>query len=171
MSSLGSYSKTGNAISEKFTVQGDVMLFRELVEKERIVFADSFARWEDAVKKAAEPLLRDGAISELYVEAMLDSIKKHGPYIVIAPQIAMPHAGAGIGVMETSISFMKVEEPVHFSDSSEHDANLIFVLASVDNESHLGLLQTLVEAISDEEVVARLLQAKKIEDLLCIVNN
>lgn len=141
------------------------MLFQELVAKERIIFAEYFDKWEDAVKKAAEPLLRDGAISELYVEAMLDSINTHGPYIVIAPNIAMPHAGGGIGVMETAISLMIVKQPVHFSKSSEYDAKLIFVLASVGNESHFGLLHTLVEAISDDDVVAKLMRASKIEDL------
>jgi len=96
---------------------------------------------------------------------MIASVNKFGPYIVIAPDIAMPHAQSGRGVRETCVSFMKVQRPVCFSDKSEHDARLLFVLASVDNESHLSLLQSLVTKISDDEVFAKLIECQSLEDL------
>jgi PTS system ascorbate-specific IIA component len=132
-------------------------MFQELIDKRRVVFAEKFSCWEDAVRAAALPLVRDGAIEEGYIEAMIQSIKEHGPYIVIAPNIAMPHAQGGKGVFENSFSFMKVEQPVHFGSGGDHDAQLIFVLAAVDNQSHLGLLSSFVEAVSEEEFVEKLL--------------
>jgi len=60
---------------------------------------------------------------------------------------------------------MKTEEPVHFSDSPEHDAKLFFVLASVDNDAHLQNLQELVELVSDETIFDKLLAARSIADL------
>ncbi|VBB09833.1 phosphoenolpyruvate-dependent sugar phosphotransferase system eiia 2 [Lucifera butyrica] len=140
-------------------------MFKELMAKERVTFADGFDSWEDAVRAAARPLLRDGAIEETYIDSMIACINQYGPYIVIAPDIAMPHAQGGSGVRENAVSFMKVSRPVHFSDSREHDARLLFVLASVDNTSHLGMLQTLVEAISDEKFLSDLLQVEGMEEL------
>lgn len=140
-------------------------MFKELIDKQRVVFADKFDRWEDAIRAAAQPLLRDGAIEESYIGDMIASVNQYGPYIVIAPDVAMPHAQGGNGVNETAISFMKVNHPVHFSESSEHDARLIFVLASVDNDSHLGMLQSLVAAISDDDVLEDLPKIQCIEDL------
>ena len=141
-------------------------MIKELIEKDRVLFAESFDRWEDAVRAGAQPLLRDGAIEDAYVGSMIDCINKYGPYIVIAPDVAMPHAqGGGTGVNETSMSFMKVAKPVHFSDSPEHDARLLFVLASTDSDSHLDLLQALVEEISDEEFMAKLLEVNDMEGL------
>ena len=140
-------------------------MFKELIDKQRVVFADKFDRWEDAIKEAAQPLLRDGAIEESYIGDMIASVNPYGPYIVIAPDVAMPHAQGGNGVNETAISFMKVNHPVHFSESSEHDARLIFVLASVDNDSHLGMLQSLVAAISDDDILENLPKIQCIEDL------
>ncbi len=140
-------------------------MFKELIAKQRIVFAESFDRWEDAIRAAAQPLLRDGAIEESYIDDMIASVNKFGPYIVIAPDVAMPHAQGGTGVKETSISFMKVNSPVSFGTTSEHDARLIFVLASIDNTSHLDMLQALVGAISDDDVLAQLPNTTCIADL------
>lgn len=140
-------------------------MFKELIEKQRIVFAEGFDRWEDAIRAAAQPLLRDGAIEESYIDDMIANVNKFGPYIVIAPDVAMPHAQGGKGVKETSISFMKVNRPVSFSESSEHDVRLLFVLASIDNNSHLEMLQTLVAAISDDDVLAQLPNTTCVADL------
>jgi PTS system ascorbate-specific IIA component len=140
-------------------------MFKELVEKQRIVFADRFDSWEDAIRTAAGPLLKEKAIEVSYVDAMINCIKEYGPYVVIAPDIAIPHARSEFGVNKTAISFMKVEEPVSFGDSTEYDARLIFILAAEGNNSHLELLAQMVTVLSDEETVQMLLSSKSIEDI------
>jgi PTS system ascorbate-specific IIA component len=140
-------------------------MFNELIAKNRVIFAEEFSCWEDAIRAAAQPLLRDGAIKESYILAMIECIHKYGPYIVIAPDVAMPHAKGVTGVIETSMSFMKVNHPVHFGNTSEHDARLLFVIASIDDNSHLEMLQILVENISDDKIISQLLEIENINDL------
>lgn len=140
-------------------------MLKELIDQNRVTFAKSFTTWEEAVAAAAKPLLDQNAIEPEYISAIIHCVKEFGPYIVIAPNIALPHAQGGKGVNKTSLAFMKVEEPVHFSDSEEHDARLFFVLASVNNDDHLEKLAELVEEISDEAFVDQLLAAKSIDDL------
>ena len=136
-----------------------------------MTFAEGFERWEDAVRAGAGPLIRDSAIEDSYITSMIECINKYGPYIVIAPDVAMPHAqGGGIGVNQTCMAFMKVAQPVHFSDSPEHDARLLFVLASTDSDSHLDMLQALVEEISDEEFLADLLKVKNLAELQILID-
>lgn len=144
-------------------------MLRELIEKNRCSFYEGFNNWEEAVKAACIPLIKQKAIEEEYADLIIESIKKHGPYIVIAPKIAIPHAQEGCGVNETCVSFMKTNTPIKFSKSDEHDAQLFFVLASTDNNVHLQNLSSLVELISDEEVVDKLLRAQNLEDLKKIV--
>ena len=141
-------------------------MIKELIAMNRVAFATGFDSWEEAVAAAAQPLIRDRAIEDAYIQSMIDCINKYGPYIVIAPDVAMPHAqGGGVGVLQTAMSMMKLEKPVHFSDSPEHDARLLFVLASTDSDSHLDMLQALVEEISDEEFLAKLLEVNDMEGL------
>lgn len=140
-------------------------MLKELIEKQRYSFHQSFDNWEDAVKAACIPLEEQRAIEREYSDLIIKSIKKYGPYIVIAPKIAIPHAQEGKGVNETCICFMKTDTPVSFGDSAEYDAQLFFVLASMNNDIHLKNLSKLVEMISDQEVVNDLLKAKSVEDL------
>ncbi len=64
---------------------------------------------------------------------------------------------------------MKTNTPVSFGEGEEYDAQLFFVLASVDNEVHLKNLTKMVELISDEETVEKLLEAQSVEDLKKLV--
>lgn len=141
-------------------------MLKELIDKKRYSFHEGFDNWEEAIEAACEPLIEEGIIENSYVESIIRNIKKFGPYIVIAPNICIPHAQEGIeGVNDTAICFMKSETPVHFSDDPEHDARLFFVLASTNNELHMKNLVSMVELIEDESVVEKLLESNKVEDL------
>ncbi len=145
-------------------------MLREFVETGRYSFREKFESWEEAIAASCEPIIKEGVIEPVYVEAVINCVKKYGPYIIIAPNIAMPHSTEGAdGVNETAICFMKVEEPVHFDpEDPEKDARLFFVLASADHEKHLENMMRLSEMLMNEELVEELLEAKSKEDLLAI---
>lgn len=144
-------------------------MLKEIIEKNRYSFHKGFDNWEDAVKASCKPLIDEGAIEPEYADSIIASIKKFGPYIVIAPNICIPHAQEGKGVNETAVCFMRTEEPVHFSDDPEQDARLFFVLASTDNERHMQNLVSMVGLIEDQSIVEKLINSKSIEDLKAIV--
>lgn len=144
-------------------------MLKEIIKKKRYSFYKGFGKWEDAVEASCKPLIEQGVIEEEYVNSIISSINKFGPYIVIAPNVCIPHAQEGKGVNETAICFMRTEEPVHFSDDPEHDARLFFVLASTDNERHMQNLVNMVCLIEDENMVEKLINSKSIEDLKKLV--
>lgn len=143
-------------------------MFKEFVEKKHYAFCDGFEDWREAVRAACQPLIADKTIENEYIDAIIGKIEEYGPYIVIAPNIAIPHAQEGVGVNDTAVSFMKTEKPVHFDDDPEHDARLFFVLASTNNEIHLQNLSEMAEILDDEEFVAKILECHTAEDLLAL---
>lgn len=146
------------------------MFIKELVEKNRICFHEKFDTWEEAIAASCQPLIDDKSIEKTYVDAVISCIKKYGPYIVLAPNIAMPHSQEGaVGVNDTAVSFMKVDYPVHFEEGNpEKDARLFFVLASADHTVHLQNMEKLALLLLNEELVNELLDAKSVDDLLKI---
>ena len=54
--------------------------------------------WQKAIEIAATPLLEKNKIKESYIQAMIGNIKKFGEYIIIAPNVAMPHSRPEDGV-------------------------------------------------------------------------
>jgi len=146
------------------------MLFKELVEKNRVSFYEKFESWEDAVTASCKTLLDDGTIEQSYVDAVINCIKEYGPYIIIAPGVAMPHAQKGSsGVHGTAIAFMKVEEPVHFQEGNpDKDARLFFTLAAKDSDEHITNMQKLAELLFKEGFIEDLMKTKTAQDLLDI---
>ena len=144
-------------------------MFKEFVEKKHYSFHEGFDDWRDAVRAACAPLLADGTIEKEYPEIIIEKVEELGPYIVIVPNICIPHAERGRGVNDTAMCFMKTEKPVSFDPNDpDKDARIFVVLAATDDEVHLNNLMALSETLSDEDIVAKVLEAKTPEDLLKI---
>ncbi|MYL53847.1 PRD domain-containing protein [Pontibacillus yanchengensis] len=141
----------------------------ELLTEDTIQFEQSITDWEQAIRQASQPLIHSGKITEDYVQAMIDNVYEHGPYIVIAPQIAIPHARPEAGVEKLGMSFLRVQEPVHFSEQEKHRANLIIVLAAIDNETHLQALSQLTTMLSEPENLEHLIQTNDSEEVINLV--
>ncbi len=144
-------------------------MLRELLTEQTIRFKDRVSNWEEAIQVAAEPLVEQSYIQEEYVEAMIDNVKEMGPYIVIAPRIAMPHARPEKGVKRLGMSMLLLKEPVYFSEQEKHRANLVIVLAAIDNQTHLKALAQLSEMLSDEKNIDRLLAAESSNEVVDII--
>lgn len=133
---------------------------------ELVRFEKGFTSWEDAIKASSQGLLEQGYIKDTYVQSMIDSVKEYGPYIVIAPNIAMPHARPEAGTSKVGFAVMLCEEAVKFSDSPEHHARLFVTLSCVNADTHLLMLQSLVGILGDEKKFEQILNAKSKEEIV-----
>jgi PTS system ascorbate-specific IIA component len=136
--------------------------------EELISFAKGFDNWEDAIKFSSEGLLEKEYINENYVQSMIDSVKEFGPYIVIAPNIAMPHARPEAGSSKVGFAVTVCEEPVSFGDAPEHKARLMVTLSCVNADTHLKMLQALVMVLADEEKFNAILNSTTKQEILDI---
>lgn len=145
-------------------------MLREFVESKHYKFAKEAPDWQEAVRMSCESLEADGTVEANYKEDIIACVTKHGPYIVIMPNVAMPHSQEGAkGVNKTAVAFMKLEKPVSFEEgNTEKDAQLFFTLASCNPEQHLNNMMRLSEMLMNEEVVKALEEAHTPEDLLKI---
>ncbi len=145
-------------------------MLRDFVESRHYKFAQSASDWREAIRMSCESLEADGTVDETYKEEIIACLEKYGPYIVIMPNVALPHSQEGAkGVNKTAIGFMKLEEPISFEEGdSQKEAQLFFTLASCDSNQHLKNMMRLSELLMNEEVVKALEKAKTPEDLLKI---
>lgn len=143
-------------------------MLREFVEKNHFKFADEAKDWKDAIRMSCETLEADGTVEENYKEDIIACVEKYGPYIMIAPNIAMPHAQEGArGVNKTEIAFMKLKRPISFERGNpEMEAQLFFTLASCNPDQHLDNMSRLSEMLCNEQVVTELAKAETTSDLL-----
>ncbi|WP_190285325.1 PTS sugar transporter subunit IIA [Clostridium sp. JN-1] len=133
-------------------------MLKKFVEMKHYKFAKEAKDWEEAIRMSCEPLEADGTVEENYKEDIIACVKKYGPYIIIVPNVAMPHSQeCAKGVHKTAISFMKLEKPVSFDlEDPEKDAQLFFTLASCNPEEHLNNMAHLSEILMNEKLLEEL---------------
>ncbi len=147
-------------------------MLQELVQMDRYQFCDRMENWQEALRISCRPLIKDGIVDETYGEELIQNVNKYGPYIVLAPGVAIPHAMEGAkGAKGTGVSFMKVNEPVQFDpEDPEKYAVIFFTLAATDSEAHLKNMGRLCKILSNEELLGELINATSPEDLILLHN-
>ncbi|MCD8915444.1 PTS sugar transporter subunit IIA [Staphylococcus simulans] len=140
----------------------------EILTKDKVQVQDHVEDWSQAITEASQPLLEQDYIETGYVDAMINSVKELGPYIVIAPDIAIAHARPDDNVNKVGLSLLKLNHAINFAEDS-HYASLIFVLSATDSTSHLGVLQSLAGVLGNQAVVKQLLDSKDSDEIIEII--
>lgn len=146
-------------------------MLRRLLEQGYYSIHEGFESWEEALRASVGPLIEAGAVQAQYAESIVASVKRFGPYIVIAPNVAIPHAEDQEHVNETAVSFMKSNRPVSFTDAPDEGVQLFFALCSNDEAKHLQNLRQLMELLMDERLMERLAKAGDAEQFAAIARN
>ncbi|HBH1344128.1 BglG family transcription antiterminator [Clostridioides difficile] len=141
-------------------------MLKELINAERVNIIKTVRDWKEAIKIASKPLLEDNSIEELYIENMIKSVEKYGPYIVLADRFALPHASSKEGVNKLAMSLLIVEDEV---DLLGKPVNIFMVLAAVDNTTHIRALASLSEMMYEEENVKLIINGDK-SSILELIN-
>ncbi|MFC6355061.1 PTS sugar transporter subunit IIA [Luethyella okanaganae] len=121
--------------------------------------------WRAAIHAAGELMVASGGCEPSYVAAMEDGVVTYGPYIVIAPGVAIPHARPERGVLAQGTAVVTLAHGVDFGEESNDPVDLIIAFTAHDKESHLQTLQTLVAVLGDEVTLTRIRAATTEEQL------
>jgi len=146
-------------------------MLTKLLTIETIQLQEHVATWQEAITLAAQPLVDNQSIRREYIGAMIASVEEFGPYIVIAPLVALPHARPEEGALKVGVSLLKLNQSVSFSNDSEHEVNLLIVLSATDNSSHIGLLTALSELLGDEEIIQSIIMAESKSEIIQIIQS
>lgn len=121
--------------------------------------------WREAIAYSASSLLKSGVIDENYIKSMIHSVEEFGPYIVMAPHMALAHARPEDGVNELGFSVSIFKYPVSFGNEDEQQVSVIFCLSAVDSYSHLNIMKSLVNLIRSTDKIEKLSRANTKEEV------
>ena len=108
-----------------------------------VKIVDSVKDWKEAIELCATPLLENQSITPNYIDAIFQLHESIGPYYVLAPGIAMPHARPEQGVNNLGLSMLLVKNGVNFNSEENDPVYLITLLAASDSTSHIEMLTQL----------------------------
>ncbi|MES0234815.1 PTS mannitol transporter subunit IIA, partial [Citrobacter sedlakii] len=107
-------------------------------------------------------------INSNYIQAIKDSTLSNGPYYILAPGVAMPHARPEYGALKTGMSLTLLKQEVQFSEGEE-GIRLLIGLSAANADSHIEAIQALSELLCEEQTINALLAAKSEKQLADII--
>jgi ascorbate PTS system EIIA or EIIAB component len=139
---------------------------KSLYQKGLFEIFDGFDTWQEAIIASTHPLIKAGIVEKEYGDSIIESIGEFGPYIFIAPHICMPHSQRTDLVHEAAVSFVKINKTVYYDKENDPDlsAELFFVIAVKELNSHMNVIMELAQALDDEETINALVEAKNYDD-------
>ncbi|MCW2255174.1 PTS system ascorbate-specific IIA component [Providencia alcalifaciens] len=134
-----------------------------------IQIVESTDNWREAIHIACEPLIKNQSIEQPYVDTIIRSHEKIGPYYVLGPGIAMPHARPEDGVNQLSLGLTVIKQGVEFGSNGNDPIKLLIVLAATDSNSHIGAIAKLAELFDNQKDIDRIMQSENVDDILKII--
>lgn len=114
------------------------------------------ADWQDAIRLAGDGLVAAGVTTGDYTDQMIAAVEEHGPYIVIAPGIALAHARPSEAVLKGGLSWVSLKDPVNFGHAKNDPVTLVIGLAATDHTAHIEVLKALAGVLANKELRGRL---------------
>lgn len=145
------------------------MNLKDLLRPSLVDIAVEVEDWEAAIRYAGQLLVEDGAIEPRFIDAMIRVAKDLGPYIVVAPGIALPHARPEDGVINASIGMVTLDPPIPFGNERNDPVFLVVTLAAKDNQQHVQGLAELAAVLGEEELIQRLHSTRDKKELMQIM--
>jgi mannitol operon transcriptional antiterminator len=148
--------------------EGTVSL-HDVIRPEVIRIGVEAATREEAIKAAGGVLVECGIAEERYTAAMLSVCDQLGPYIVLAPGVAIPHAAPEDGALDVGLAVVVLAHPVRFGHPENDPVHTVIAFASSDQSRHIGVLSALARFLGDPiqcECMAHARSAQDVIDLL-----
>ncbi|MDO5785787.1 MAG: PTS sugar transporter subunit IIA [Eubacteriales bacterium] len=136
----------------------------ELLQLENVQICEGASDWREAIRTAVLPLEKNGYVEARYKDEIVANVEKLGPYIVVADNVALPHARPEQGALKTQIGVTLFRKDIPF-ENGESSARLFVTLAAQDSNSHLDALMKISELLGDEENLVKILDSPDVETL------
>ncbi len=147
-----------------------MLALKDLLTTQQVAVHVPAKDWRDAVRQVGRLLVHSGAVEERYIEGMIHAAEELGPYIVIAPGIAMPHGRPEDGVRRPCMALITLQDPIDFGNPDNDPVRLVFAFGAVGQQQHIEALSQLASAFSrffsEKGGIQSLLDARTPDELM-----
>jgi len=140
-----------------------------MLTKKTIALGLSAGNWQEAVRAAGNLLVQIDKVEPRYVDGMIRMVEEIGPYIVIAPGVALPHARPEDGVKTACMSLVTLRPPVPFGNETNDPVELVVAFGSPDSKGHMEALAELARLLENDSALNRLKKAASARDVMAVI--
>ncbi|MFZ3069838.1 MAG: PTS sugar transporter subunit IIA [Anaerolineaceae bacterium] len=121
--------------------------------------------WQEAVRAAGNILVRHHQAAPSYVDSMVNLATELGPYIVMTPGVAIPHARPEEGALQVGFAAVKLATPINFGNKNNDPVHLVLAFCTPNADAHIEMLSKIAEALGQDNLVEKIQAAKTPQQL------
>lgn len=138
------YEKSSQYLVSRYK-GNEIKSIAKIINKSNTKFEVDVSDWREAIRVAANPLLKNNDIEKEYIEEMIKVVEELGTYMVFIPEIAFIHAMPQY-VNNNSVSLITLKNKIYFGENSEVMIKAIVVLANkCENKNLIDLINILIK--------------------------
>ena len=152
-------------MTNNIEASSDSLSFVKLIKENMSDLNKTATDWKESIIAAGEILLWNKCISVNYLQQMIKLVLQYGPYIVVAPGIALAHAAPTDGVLQPGASIIRLKEPVSFGKEEFDPISIVVACAVNDNLDYSNALLQLMATIRKPDFYQCVMEAKDAKDV------
>lgn len=157
------------SVIESFFQKKEETTLLDLLPAQAIQIGVECSDWKGAIEASAKYLLKNGAINENYIKAMIKNVMENGPYIVVAPGFALPHEALNAGASKVGMSLIRLKTPVPFGKKEMDPIEWVCCLSAINKETHLKAMFQLVNLFYNQSFRKQIKECKTGEEIYKII--
>lgn len=157
------------SVIESFFQKKEETTLSDLLPAQAIQIGVECSDWKGAIEASAKYLLKNGAINENYIKAMIKNVMENGPYIVVAPGFALPHEALNAGASKVGMSLIRLKTPVPFGKKEMDPIEWVCCLSAINKETHLKAMFQLVNLFYNQSFRKKIKECKTGEEIYKII--
>jgi len=142
----------------------------EKISLEQVLVKVNVQDWQEAVRKAGRLLVDGGFAEERYIEGMVNLSQELGPYIVLTPGVAIPHARPEEGAIKVGFTAVTLDPPIYFGNEYNDPVHLVIGFCSPGANAHVGIITHIARLLGVEGFLEKCKAANTPQDLADVFN-
>ncbi|WP_049691361.1 PTS sugar transporter subunit IIA [Anaerococcus jeddahensis] len=103
--------------------------------------------WQQAILESGKLLEKSGYANEDYKYNIIKDVKNYGSYIMISPNVAIPHTRPENGALKIGCSIITIKNDIYFDDNNKDAIKVLIGFTAIDNKNHLEMLKNIINII------------------------
>ena len=125
--------------------------------------------WRGAIRLAGKGLVAAGFTTPDYTDQMIATVESLGPYIVVAPGMALAHARPSAAVIRTGSRRGRPTRPGTVGKQNHEPVCLVIGRAGRDEAEHIAVMSAFASALSDARKTSELADATSPREIRSIL--
>lgn len=142
-------------------------ILNEIIEKKLYLFDESETDFCKAIRKSFSLLLQKGYVNNKYIDRVIESVDKYGPYFIFYDTVAVAHGPFSEDVYKSGLSICFFNKDIVYQ---ERKARIFFALASKKTSKHEKIILELAKLLSDDKYLELFKDIKTVDELRNFAN-